>query len=408
MKIALFVGGMWVGGVTTYVLNLGCYLRDAGHDVTVVACDTGEWWPQIRVVGLRSKLIAPGVWTSTAGLALRLADYFTKEKYDVIFLNNGLGVRPAQLSLHRLPDDVFAVPVLHNDLERIYRHASLNQRVWHVAVAVSPKVRSASARAMPKKNIVEIPYGIETPSVNTLISRRPWEQPLRLLFVGNLSQNHKGIFLLPTILAILQRQNVATRLTIIGDGEDRLALEQAIAAHGMEAHVELSGTQSIQTVYQAMRDHHVLLLPSHFEGLPLVSLEAQANGCVPVLSRLPGIMDAAIEDGVSGFLATVDDAEDFARCVADLAADEQIWQACSSASMKRARTFFSIEVMGQRYLDLLEQLAAGRYSLAQSSRHVRLLSRESPFSFHDFLPAPLLSLFIRSRRGLATLRRRTR
>jgi len=38
MKIALFVGGMGIGGVTTCMLDLGRCLTDAGHQPTVVAC----------------------------------------------------------------------------------------------------------------------------------------------------------------------------------------------------------------------------------------------------------------------------------------------------------------------------------------------------------------------------------
>ena len=83
---------------------------------------------------------------------------------------------------------------------------------------------------------------------------------------------------------------------------DRLELEQLIVAEGLGHLVEMRGSQPIEAVYQAMQAHHVLLLPSIFEGFPLVIVEAQANGCVPVASHLAGITDMAIEDGVSGLL----------------------------------------------------------------------------------------------------------
>jgi len=44
------------------------------------------------------------------------------------------------------------------------------------------------------------------------------------------------------------------------------------------------------------------------EGLGLVLLEVQANGCVPVATKLPGISDYAVEEGVTGLLTPEGDA----------------------------------------------------------------------------------------------------
>ncbi len=71
-------------------------------------------------------------------------------------------------------------------------------------------------------------------------------------------------------------------------------------------------------VYDLLLDAHVLLMPSLYEGLPIALLESMACGCVPVVSRLPGITDHAIQDGESGLLVEVGDTAGFANAVETL------------------------------------------------------------------------------------------
>jgi glycosyltransferase involved in cell wall biosynthesis len=209
------------------------------------------------------------------------------------------------------------------------------------------------------------------------------------LYVGRLKNAQKGICLLPGIVRECIQQQLPVTLTIIGDGTDREALEHAIAAEGVAHLIELRGAQPTANVYQAMQTHHVLLLPSNFEGLPLVLLEAQANGCVPIASRLPGITDAALEEGVSGLLAPPGDATAFAREVATLAEPGR-WQTFSQAAIRRARGNYSTEIMGEHYHLLLGELAADATRLAQVRG--RPDSLHSLFKWQDFIPTRLRQL----------------
>ncbi len=394
MKIALFVGDMQVGGVTTFVLDLGRYFLQAGHAVTVVACGRGAWWPRLAEYGIPHALVEPGHWESAVQHTRRLALHFISEQYDVVFLNNGLGVQYALRGLHLWPDEMVAVNVLHNDLERVYAHALINHAAWNVAVAVSRKVQNVATGRLPGKPILTIPYGIVIPSDSQLATRTAWDFPLRLLFVGGLQDAHKGILRLPLMLAACRKQGLSVLLTVIGDGGDRERLEQAFLRHGVGDLVEMRGQQRAATVSQAMRTHHILLIPSNHEGLPLVSLETQANGCVPIASHLVGIMDIAILDGVSGYLVGVNDIPAYVERIAALAEPSR-WQTFSQAGMARAQTFFSVDVMGKRYLDLVEQIADGAYPLAMQRTAGTLQPLLTP---QDYLPTVLRKFARRLRR----------
>ena len=63
---------------------------------------------------------------------------------------------------------------------------------------------------------------------------------------------------------------------MVGDGELRGEIEAKINAFGLEEDVKLFGmVKNTRELYQAM---DVMVMPSLFEGLPMVGVEAQASG----------------------------------------------------------------------------------------------------------------------------------
>jgi len=147
-----------------------------------------------------------------------------------------------------------------------------------------------------------------------------------------------------------------------------------------------------------MQSHHVLLFPStHREGLGLVLLEAQANGCVPVASHFPGVTDYAIADGETGLLAAVGDPDAFAAQIAALTLADR-WQRYSHAGIERAGRLFSFAEMGRQYGGLATAIGQGAYPLP--TPRSRTADRLPRFSRRDYVPRALLPLAMRLRRLL--------
>ncbi len=107
---------------------------------------------------------------------------------------------------------------------------------------------------------------------------------VQLLYAGKLDSS-KGV---PWLLRSLRRVEGPWRLHLVGAGSGaerdlclRLATElgDRVTVHGVLSHRELGGL---------MRQSDIFVLPSFFEGLPLVLLEALACGCSIVTTDLPG------------------------------------------------------------------------------------------------------------------------
>lgn len=93
--------------------------------------------------------------------------------------------------------------------------------------------------------------------------------------VGRCTYAKNQLFLLDILVAVRKRHANAC-LVLAGEGELRAEMDGAIASRGLEAHVLMLGNRGdIPAVLSAM---DVFLLPSLYEGLPVVAIEAQACG----------------------------------------------------------------------------------------------------------------------------------
>lgn len=110
-----------------------------------------------------------------------------------------------------------------------------------------------------------------------------------LLFVGKFSRA-KGLPQLLDACEILASERPALRLHVVGGGggEESAALTARMRA--MSPRVIIHGVLEQSDLAALMRKCSVCALPSFFEGLPLVLVEAAACGCRLVATNLPGIV----------------------------------------------------------------------------------------------------------------------
>lgn len=140
------------------------------------------------------------------------------------------------------------------------------------------------------------------------------EPPGYLLFVGRL-RIRKGVEVLLAALEALSHRHPPVRLLVAGDGEHRRALEALTTALGLAPSVRFLGRCSPEEVRRLLGSAQTLVVPSLYEGMPLVILEAMAAGVPVIASAVSGIPEVVV-DGVTGWLVPPEDPEVLAQALA--------------------------------------------------------------------------------------------
>ncbi|MDX1781083.1 MAG: glycosyltransferase, partial [Thalassovita sp.] len=141
----------------------------------------------------------------------------------------------------------------------------------------------------------------------------------RLLFVGRMAAV-KG---LPVLFEALEQVIAArpnTRLTLIGDGPDREALEAEARQRGLAGHTDFLGYKSQAEVAEILQQVDALVLPSFAEGVPVVLMEAMAAGLPVVATQIAGIPEL-VDQGESGILVPSGDAVSLERAILQVLSD---------------------------------------------------------------------------------------
>ncbi|MBB4155435.1 glycosyltransferase involved in cell wall biosynthesis [Sphingomonas jinjuensis] len=138
-----------------------------------------------------------------------------------------------------------------------------------------------------------VPCGLNLPD---FVPSPPPPGPLRhIVCVGRLCAN-KAQVLIPEALARVAARHPGVTIDLVGDGEDRAAIEEAARRHGVAANIRLLGWASAPEVRRHIADAGALLLPSLAEGLPIVIMEALALER-PVLTTIIAGIPELVDDG---------------------------------------------------------------------------------------------------------------
>ena len=179
----------------------------------------------------------------------------------------------------------------------------------------------------------------------------PAEGPL-LLGVGRLTAV-KGFDVSIRALATLP----GARLAIVGEGEDRAALDALAAELGVAERVIFLGRREHRDVMTAMRACDVFVLSSRTEGLSHVLLEALGEGKPIVATRVGGNPEV-LTNGQNGLLVTPDNPAALSEAIGRVLADPALADQLRAGAQARSRDF-SWDTLVNRTEGLLLAAAEG-------------------------------------------------
>jgi glycosyltransferase involved in cell wall biosynthesis len=287
--------------ITNEVIAAQPFYRGRVH--SAVSIISSQWTNYFSVPGNQG-LAMSGAFLA-ASLSRRVRRMHEGNRFDLIHAHGALPCGHAARSLSKSLSIPFVVSVHGLDAysdrqvsgvlgrhcgrvaEDVYRSAK-------AVVCVSEKVRERVGAGV---NSVVVYNGVDP----EIFSPEPESSERIILSVGNLIAT-KGHATLIRAFANVARAIPTCILEIIGDGPERQILTALAAELGVSSRVWFRGRQGRKETAAAMRRCTVFALPSHYEGLGCVYLEAMACAKPVIGCKGQGISEL-IEQGVNGFLS---------------------------------------------------------------------------------------------------------
>ena len=343
-------------GTFTFYRNLRDSLRPHGIEIFCVTVGRQEamHWND-AFADDHCVLLAPGV-ANRRRQAKAFADWVGRERVHLVMPINSTALLSA---LPHLPGGAQVVMRCANAFDHGYRITVLGQEYTACIVATTPRhqLDLVTLHGADPRKLCLIPHGIDPAPYDRLPvrSRRPL---LTLGYLGRLEHNQKGALYLPGIVRRLESIGLPFRLKIAGAGEHRRAMEK-LMAHAIErGSVEFTGRLTPQEIPEFFAGVDVFLFPSRFEGFGFSLVEAMMAGSVPVVSRIAGITDYIVDDGVTGLLCDIGDESAFASAITRLHGDRPLLERLGTAAASVARKRFTSARMGADYERLFRHLVA--------------------------------------------------
>jgi glycosyltransferase involved in cell wall biosynthesis len=215
------------------------------------------------------------------------------------------------------------------------------------------------ASRVPKSRCVVIENGVNTKeyarsSAVHEAKKKLGMAPERFLVgaVGRLSAE-KGFDVLIRSVDQLLRKGVDLELAIVGEGDEKLRLQNLILELGRLDRIHLLGYRSdLTALYEAM---DVYALSSLREGLPNVLLEAMAVEVPVVATRIAGV-PRLIQGEINGLLVEPGSTEELTGALARLLGDEGLRQRLRMAGRRTVETCYSFTVRMRKIQALYDNL----------------------------------------------------
>lgn len=359
------------GGAQEYVYTLATHFSSVGGSVVVALGGTGEpgapaglLATRLKEVGIRTIFIPS--FTRNISITREFLVFFEllrvvrSEKPDVLHLNGSkaggigsfvgriAGVRCIVFTSHGLAYDEDR-PSLIKVFIWLSTWATFLLAHHIIVISYDAYVR---ARRLPfckhaihliHNGIAPIPFWERVNAREKLV---PAVSNYRGVWIGTIAEltRNKALSYLIRAAALLKKRGHAFVLCIIGEGEDRAALEKLIYREQLSRNVFLLGFVPNARLYLSAFDIFTLL--SVKEGLPYVLLEAAQAHCAIVGSRISGTTD--VIDEQTGILVEAKDIESAARGLETLIENQQKRLALGAALSKKVSMEFSIEQMFEK------------------------------------------------------------
>jgi glycosyltransferase involved in cell wall biosynthesis len=168
-------------------------------------------------------------------------------------------------------------------------------------------------------------------------------------------ERYKGMDTLITALPRLLPRWPELQLAAVGEGDDRVWLEDLAEENGVQRHVHFISGLSYAELAACYAHSEIFALPSRGEGFGLVYLEAMACG-KPVIGGAHGGAPEVIEDGKTGYLVQHGDAAQLATAIETLLANPAMAEEMGRRGKQRVENEFRFSAFAKSLRKILREL----------------------------------------------------
>lgn len=180
------------------------------------------------------------------------------------------------------------------------RQSELSPNLFEIVKKNITKCDYAFALNIVQRDTIIVKYGFKEEQVivsgtgydpNIFFQTKKPKVPLvKILYVGKMSKA-KGVNHLLKAFEALDYDHETVSLTLIGGGVGKESDEIQKSINTMNANIHCLGFVEQKALLQSFYDAHIFILPSFFEGLPLVIVQALACGIRVISTKLPGLSE---------------------------------------------------------------------------------------------------------------------
>ena len=209
-----------------------------------------------------------------------------------------------------------------------------------LAVSESERSRSINDVGFPASEVAVVNNAISVPAVSDI--GEDLGDPM-LLMVGRLCyQKNPEMFV--RAAGWVHRRYPECRFQLIGGGYQEhhgRTVRGLIVELDLQERFEIHDWMTPQGVADRITQATIVVVPSRYDGLPFLPLEAMAMGKPVVGTRVDGVRDAIVA-GETGFLIEIDDDKAMAEKIIVLLDDPALRQRMGQAGRKRVEQHFNI------------------------------------------------------------------
>lgn len=372
LKIAQIIPTLDRSGAEKQMLLLCKALKARGHDVHVAALTRlGPLAADFEQAGIPVTLIGKPLKIDPFALR-RLAAWLKNGQFDVvqswIFAANSYARAAARLAFGRnRAKPVVIATEMAVDLWKSPWHFKIDRKLAQWASAVVGNSKAVvefyeKQVGLPPGKLHCIYSGIESTEATgpdeslKKIARQalqlaPEDGPV-LLFAGRLAEQKRVLDLLKAV-DILQHLHPRIRLFIAGDGplkKELIAFAEAVDLKDKALFLGLRNDMA--QLYNAT---DIVVLPSSYEGLPNVVMEAQLRGLPVVAAAAPGTTEL-VHHPQTGLTHPVGDSTELARLLDELIDNPEKARTLGQQGREMILKDFTVDQMADRFVGLYQNL----------------------------------------------------